>query len=100
MDADRAIELALSLDIPFWPQLPRLSYYEDMYVQASEHFPGTLLDLEKQTLGFSTEKFALELEEALALGSKRRSATFRPALVLGYFRRGGVPVAPGRVWRE
>src|SRR5665647_1585421 len=33
-----ALELALSLDIPFWPQLPHLSYYEDMYVQAAEHF--------------------------------------------------------------
>lgn len=65
-DADRAIELACSLDIPFWPQLPRLNYYEDMYVQASEHFPGIVLDMKNQTLGFSTEKFALELEETLA----------------------------------
>ncbi|UCG09639.1 MAG: hypothetical protein JSV83_01005 [Desulfobacterales bacterium] len=36
-DSTQALEVALSLDIPFWPQLPRLSYYEDMYVQASEH---------------------------------------------------------------
>ena len=39
-DVDRALDLALSVDIPFWPQLPRVSYYEDMYVQAMEHFPG------------------------------------------------------------
>ena len=26
--------------VPFWPQLPLLSYYEDMYVQASEQVPG------------------------------------------------------------
>jgi hypothetical protein len=65
-DADQALEKALSLDIPFWPQLPRLSYYEDMYVQASEHFPGILLDIEKQTLAFSMDKFAAELEEILA----------------------------------
>jgi hypothetical protein len=51
-DSTRALEAALSLDIQFWPQLPRLSYYEDMYVQASEHFPGILLDIEKQTLSF------------------------------------------------
>lgn len=44
-DPDRALEDALSLDIPFWPQLPRLSYREDMYVQAAEHFPGILLDI-------------------------------------------------------
>ena len=64
-DVDQALERALSLDIPFWPQLPHVSYYEDMYVQASEHFPGILLDLEKRALRFSHERFALELEEAL-----------------------------------
>jgi hypothetical protein len=65
-NAEQALELALSLDIPFWPQLPHLNYYEDMYVQASEHFPGILLDMENQKLGFSLDKFMTELEEALA----------------------------------
>ncbi|MBU2490783.1 MAG: hypothetical protein KKA60_15465 [Proteobacteria bacterium] len=65
-DADRALSTALSLDVPFWPQLPNLSYYEDMYVQAAEHFPGMVLDLEGRRLSFSMDKFALELEEALA----------------------------------
>ena len=65
-DPERALEVAMSLDIPFWPQLPQLSYYEDMYVQASEHFPGILLDLERQTLAFSLDKFAVELEETLS----------------------------------
>lgn len=65
-DVDRALEKALSLDIPFWPQLPHYHYYEDMYVQASEHFPGIVLDLEKRTLRFSMAKFALELNEAMA----------------------------------
>ena len=65
-DPDRALEDALSLDIPFWPQLPRLSYREDMYVQAAEHFPGIVLDLESRTLGFSMDRFAAELEETLA----------------------------------
>jgi hypothetical protein len=64
-DPDRALEDALSLDIPFWPQLPRLSYREDMYVQAAEHFPGIVLDLEGRTLGFSMDRFAAELEETL-----------------------------------
>jgi hypothetical protein len=63
---DRALEVAMSLDIPFWPQLPRYNYYEDMYVQASEHFPGIVLDLEKRTLRFSLEKFMNELEETMA----------------------------------
>jgi len=65
-NAEAALDVALSLDIPFWPQLPRLNYYEDMYVQASEHFPGIVLDLEKQTLAFSLDKFIMELEDTLA----------------------------------
>jgi len=63
-DVDRALKTALSLDVPFWPQLPNYSYYEDMYVQASEHFPGILLDLEKRTLRFSLDKFIEEFEES------------------------------------
>ena len=65
-DPERALKAALSMDIPFWPQLPRLSYYEDMYVQASEHFPGIVLDMEKHTLAFSMDKFIVELEDTLA----------------------------------
>jgi hypothetical protein len=61
----RALETALSLDVPFWPQLPNYSYYEDMYVQAAEHFPGIILDVENRTLRFSMDKFTAELEEAL-----------------------------------
>ncbi len=65
-DVERALQVALSMDIPYWPQLPRLSYYEDMYVQAAEHFPGILLDMEKRTLRFSMEKFIEEFEDVLA----------------------------------
>ena len=65
-DVDRALETALSLDVPFWPQLPNLSYYEDMYVQAAEHFPGIVLDVEKKTLRFSLDKFTEEFEQTLA----------------------------------
>ncbi len=64
-DVDRALNTALSLDIPFWPQLPRLNYHEDMYVQAGEHFPGIVLDLENRTLKFSTGKFMEELEDVM-----------------------------------
>ncbi len=65
-DADRALDLALTMDIPFWPQLPHVSYTEDMYVQAAEHFPGILLDMENRTLRFSMEKFIIEFEETMA----------------------------------
>ena len=65
-DTDRALEMALSMDVPYWPQLPNYSYYEDMYVQAAENFPGILLDMDQQTLKFSMDKFMEEVEEALA----------------------------------
>jgi hypothetical protein len=60
-----ALKLALSLDIPFWPQLPHLNYFEDMYVQAAEHFPGMVLFPEKNSLRFDTTKFYEELPELL-----------------------------------
>lgn len=62
-DIDKAMELSLGLDIPFWPQLPRVSYYEDMYVQASEHFPGISVDLDNQRISFNTARFNDELAE-------------------------------------
>jgi len=65
IDVQRAINMALSLDVPFWPQLPNYSYYEDMYVQAGEHFPGIVLDVANRTLRFSMDKFITELEDAL-----------------------------------
>ena len=85
-DADRALELALSLDIPFWPQLPRMNYYEDMYVQASEHFPGILLDLENRTLGFSMDKFIDELEEAMSHADEPEYFDISPEYSVVYHR--------------
>jgi len=62
-DIEQALELALGLDIPFWPQLPNVSLYEDMYVQTSEHFPGITIDFERGRLVFSTARFQEELED-------------------------------------
>ena len=60
-----AQKLALSLDIPFWPQLPHFRFREDMYAQFSEHFPGIIIDEEKRVLRFSHERFAQEFDEYL-----------------------------------
>lgn len=65
-DMERALKLAMSVDIPFWPQLPRMSFFEDMYVQASENFPGIVLEPENLNIWLNTEKFYNELENALA----------------------------------
>lgn len=62
-DVDKALALAFSLDIPFWPQLPHVSYYEDMYVQFSEHFPGMIINLDEQKITFNTSLFYEQLPE-------------------------------------
>jgi len=56
-------------DIPAWPQLPERSFLENMYVQYSEGFPGTVLDKDSiyiersQDLGKSLEQlYAAYLE--------------------------------------
>ena len=36
--------------IPIWPQLPRRSFLENMYVQYSEGFPGVVLDHEAERI--------------------------------------------------
>ena len=62
-DVDQALELVLGLDIPFWPQLPNVSLYEDMYIQTSENFPGIAIDFEKGRLIFNTARFGEDLED-------------------------------------
>ncbi len=65
-DVKHALELAMSVDVPYWPQLPLYSYYEDMYVQASENFPGIFVDFERRLVRHSAEKFLDELDYALS----------------------------------
>jgi hypothetical protein len=65
-DVQQALDASLSLDIPFWPQLPNYNYYEDMYVQAAEHFPGIVLDVEQKTIKFALDKFIEGFEETMA----------------------------------
>ena len=60
-DVNKALELSFSLDIPFWPQLPNVSYFEDMYAQASEHFPGLTVDTENKKILFDPAKFNEQL---------------------------------------
>ncbi len=69
---EEALGLSLSLDIPFWPQLPRVSFFEDMYVQVSEHFPGINVDEEEQRISFSLDKFYQEIEGLLENWDKEK----------------------------
>jgi len=60
-DVGQALKLTLGMDIPFWPQLPNISFYEDMYVQTSQNFPGIVIDLSGEKISFNTAKFEREL---------------------------------------
>ncbi|MGI5874215.1 MAG: hypothetical protein ACOX8R_06095 [Bacillota bacterium] len=60
-DLDEALEISLSLDVAYWPQLPRMTYYEDMYVQSSEKHPGIIVDTENQRITLSTDRFYEEI---------------------------------------
>jgi hypothetical protein len=62
-DVGKALELVLNLDIPFWPQLPHISVYEDMYIQTSQNFPGIEIDFDKGRLVFNTSRFEEELND-------------------------------------
>ena len=64
-EIEPALAVAMKVDIPFWPQLPRMNYFEDMYVQAGENFPGIVVEPGERRIFFSTEKFYAELENAL-----------------------------------
>ena len=65
-NVEEALAVAMSVDIPFWPQVPKVNFFEDMYVQASENFPGIVLEPENRRIYFRTEQFYAELEHALA----------------------------------
>jgi hypothetical protein len=66
-DPERALDLAFSLDIPFWPQLPNVSYSEDTYVQTVRGFPGAVVDHQGLRIVFDEELFLAGLEEYLEL---------------------------------
>ncbi len=85
-DVQRALSVAMSVDIPFWPQVPKVDYFEDMYVQASENFPGIVIEPENRRIYFSTEKFYGELENALVNFENRAFFRMSPRFSATYHR--------------
>jgi methionine synthase II (cobalamin-independent) len=57
-DVDRAIDLIFSVcrQVPFWPQLPKRSFFEDMYVQSLYPMPGLVLDRDEGKVYVDTEQ--------------------------------------------
>jgi methionine synthase II (cobalamin-independent) len=48
--------LAAQVDIPCWPQLPRRSFRESMYVQYATRLPGAVIDAQREKLYFDTNQ--------------------------------------------
>ncbi len=66
IDATEACEVVLknTPQIPAWPQLPNLSFKENMCVQVSEGMPGVRIDEEKKKIHVEArENLAWELEK-------------------------------------
>ena len=49
--------------IPFWPQLPKRSFLENMYAQFAEHLPGVVIDQSRRTIHVETTGVAETIEE-------------------------------------
>ncbi len=66
VDVKKACRLVLDLlpEIPVWPQLPKISFKENMYVQYSENMPCLVIDEAKKKGWFKTDvDITAELEK-------------------------------------
>ena len=55
--AEDAVELSLrALDIPFWPQLPSISFLEQMIPQYSEGMPSVRIDTGAETIWYERDE--------------------------------------------
>ena len=76
------------IDIPAWPQLPRRTYHENMYVQFSDGLPGLTLDDEHEKISFDTRgdlSPALEDFYARYLADDVDSFALKPAQAAGFY---------------
>lgn len=66
-DVQEACQFVLNnfRDIPVWPQLPNVSFLENMYVQYTEGMPGVVVDEEKEKVYFdlSSPDFQSHLQD-------------------------------------
>ena len=49
-------QMAATIQIPAWPQLPRRSFRENMYIQYSPALPAIVVDPRKEKISFDTQK--------------------------------------------
>ncbi|MFC1594534.1 hypothetical protein ACFL38_04325 [Candidatus Omnitrophota bacterium] len=80
-DVNQACDFVLETfkeDILFWPQLPKRSFYENMYVQYSQGIPGVVIDEEKRRICIDVESadFLNQLESSLQAYADNNFAYF------------------------
>ena len=81
-DPATAVDFVLKTfpDIPYWPQLPRRTFRENMYVQYSEHMPGVLIDDAEERIRVDLGDDWLEKAEGFyALFLEEDPAPFAPS---------------------
>ncbi len=77
-----------ALDIPLWPQLPRRTFLENMYVQFSGRLPGRVIDQDREKIWFDTSTdLSPALEELYAHIIDCDAAWFalEPAYAAGFY---------------
>src|SRR5512147_2420141 len=80
--------LTALLDVPAWPQLPRRSFRESMYVQFSPSLPAVCEDSAREKLYFETN---VDLSEALEafytpiVADDVEAFALRPGYAQGFF---------------
>jgi hypothetical protein len=81
-------KLAAMLDAPAWPQLPRRTFRENMYVQYSPSLPAIVEDAAKETIYFDTRADitpALEAFYTPFLADDVNAFALRPEYATGFF---------------
>ena len=77
VDKEKAVDFIIDKfkdHIPYWPQLPKISFLESMHVQYSQGFPGRVIDTERKNIYIDTQRssFIEEFEKCYsALGSNQ-----------------------------
>lgn len=64
-------------DIPFWPQLPKAGFRDNMYAQFSEGLPGVIIDEKSQKMHVDTNKFMENMEDFFEAYLRQNSDDFR-----------------------
>jgi hypothetical protein len=103
-------KLAAKLDAPAWPQLPRRTFRENMYVQYSPTLPAIVEDAAKEKIYFDTRADitpALEAFYTPFLADDVNAFALRPEYAAGFFamletlrRSATVKLSPESAWAK